>query len=110
MSCVSPDSPSVSTDALSNLKGCGFLSNVSENGLKGRMKTVLKKITSHPEMFKVSCEAKGNMKSFRFTENSKQKDPAYIVVVFDTAICGLVRIDNFCDFTENSELLRPMKD
>ncbi|HAP68761.1 MAG TPA: hypothetical protein DCR04_03400 [Flavobacteriales bacterium] len=106
LNCAGPDSPSISDDAVNNIKHCDFLSSVSENGLRRRMETILRKATSHPDRFEVSCDMFGSLKSIRFMEKPKQKDPAFVVLVFDTATCSLVRIDNFCEFIENSELIR----
>jgi len=107
--CVSPE-PSVANAAFDNVRGCAFLSTESESSLQREMMTVLKKVISHPEMFEVSCEVSGRMKSFRFEEALKQKDKVYVIIAFDTTNCELVRIDNFCEFADGSELLRQMRD
>ena len=109
LNCTSPQ-PSVANGALNNVKQCGFLPNISERARGRRMLKSLQKVVSHPERFKVTYDVVGSMKSFRFMEELKQKDSTFFVLVLDTATCKLVRIDNFCDFIESSELLKQIRD
>lgn len=110
LNCTGPDLPTITDDAFSNLRACSFLSTVSNKGLKRRMEAVLKKTATNLDKFDVNCIAFGSLKRFRFEEKSNQNNLAFVELSFDTSTCTLVRIDNFCQFIEHSELLRQMND
>ena len=74
-----------------------------------KTETILKEILRNLDKFQVECDSRGSEKSFYLTEELKDQGFTYLVIVMDTSNCSVVRLENFCEFTERTEVLNKVK-
>lgn len=99
------DEPHIHIDALEDIKSCMAFINMNNTELLLKTQGIIKRIVGNPN-FKVDCTSKESENSFRFTEVRSEQQPTYLVLVFDTSNCSLVRLENFCEFISNSTILQ----
>jgi hypothetical protein len=97
--------PEIHADALEYVNKCVAFVYADNSELKSKIEVTLKQLVSNVAKFQVECDSRGVEKSFRFIEAFDNQESTYLVIVVDTSNCNVVRLENFCDFMDKTEVL-----
>ena len=101
--------PRIHNDALEYTNQCVAFLHAGSLKVQFKTETILKEILRNLDKFQVECDSRGSEKSFYLTEELKNQESIYLVIVMDTSNCSVVRLENFCEFTERTEVLNKVK-
>ena len=103
--CSTPEGkPEFHPDVLEYVNPCMAFLHADNSQLLSKTRGILKEITDRADIFQIECDSQGAEKSFRVAEVIKNQERTYLVIVFDTANCSVVRLENFCNFIDKTEL------